>query len=239
MSQRRFNDQEVAKILEGALSENVDRALPTRTTEGMTLTELKDIAREVGIDPVGVERAAHALTEPVARRSPVLGAPTTIQHERTVEGEATREHMQELLTTIRRVMARQGVVSVELDSLEWQARDATGARYVSVTPGKGRTLIRSMGNLRDGAFVYFFGGGFLGGTLLGMGSLVALKATGLLATLGFWPAPVIAAAAIFPARLLWRRKVQHEDDDLRVVVARLAEELSVELEGLSPGGADE
>jgi hypothetical protein len=216
MSERRFNDQEVAKILESALSENMDRALPARTSEGMTLAELQDIAREVGIDPVGVERAALALSEPAGRRSPMLGAPTTVQHERTVEGEVSQEHMQELVTTIRRVMARQGVVSVELDSLEWRARDALGARYVSITPGKGRTLIRALGNFRDGVAALFGGG-----TVLGLA------------------APVVAAAAFFPARFVWRRKARQEEDDLRAVVARLAEQLAGEFERPPHGGADD
>jgi hypothetical protein len=234
MSERRFNDQEVAKILESALSENMDRALPARTSEGMTLAELQDIAREVGIDPVGVERAALALSEPAGRRSPMLGAPTTVQHERTVEGEVSQEHMQELVTTIRRVMARQGVVSVELDSLEWRARDALGARYVSITPGKGRTLIRALGNFRDGVAALFGGG-----TVLGFLSLAFLKASGLLSILGFWAAPVVAAAAFFPARFVWRRKARQEEDDLRAVVARLAEQLAGEFERPPHGGADD
>ncbi len=102
-NERRFNDDKIASIIEQAsasqqfeqdLAESASPAnsLGVRSNnavpagQGLTLTQLQEIGREVGIDPVYMERAAVALergdTVPT-RRQRWLGLPIGVS--RTIE----------------------------------------------------------------------------------------------------------------------------------------------------------
>src|SRR5690348_2471739 len=61
MTDRRYNDKEMAAIFRAATEglQSPQREVPTE--EGLTLTELQAIGREVGISPDAVAQAAQAL----------------------------------------------------------------------------------------------------------------------------------------------------------------------------------
>jgi hypothetical protein len=81
--ERRYTDDEVAAIFEAAsapVAPREDTADPTPT--GLTLAELQNIGREVGIAPDRIARAAAALNgrqPPIARRTD-LGMPVSAAH---------------------------------------------------------------------------------------------------------------------------------------------------------------
>ncbi len=84
MSERRYDEDEVAQIFERA-TEAQKASLPaSRGGDGLTLAELQDVGREVGLTPELVERAARSLdstSRPQDRK--ILGLPVGVG--RTVE----------------------------------------------------------------------------------------------------------------------------------------------------------
>jgi hypothetical protein len=74
MSERRYNDEEVAAIFERA-SETELTALPAPAEgRGLTLAALQDIGREVGISPESISLAARSLDQ-TGRPAPPAGIP--------------------------------------------------------------------------------------------------------------------------------------------------------------------
>ncbi len=58
MGEQRYNDDEVAEIFANAADTQDVARRPTNSTSGLTLAELQDIGREVGISPEAVAQAA-------------------------------------------------------------------------------------------------------------------------------------------------------------------------------------
>ncbi len=222
MTERRYSDDEVALILREATEAPATSPVAGRAPDGITLDQLKEIAREVGIDPGAVESAARALAvRPApARRGGLIGATTTPSSETVIAARIPDEKMGEVVAIIRRAMGRQGIVGHELGSLEWRARDALGGRYVSIRPTERGTRVRAFGNFRDGALSVFLGGGVGGGAVLG----AVLKSTPLAAALGIGVLPVAAAGALLTTRFLWRRLGEREARALQRVVTDLERE---------------
>ena len=211
MTERRYDDREVALILK-ATAESGARRPGTASSDGLTLAELKDIAAEVGLDPSAVERAAGALdVRPTGRVAALFGGKVVSQYERIIDAQISEEDHQSLVLAIRRAMGRQGVVGTELDGLEWKARDGVGGRYVSVHRQGDRTVVSVLGNFRDGAAALFLMNATMGGVI----SLAVLKKTALLAALGLGVGPLVVAAMFAPAWGLWRWWSRREDAALR------------------------
>lgn len=240
MDDRRYSDEEMALILRKATERSLSpRSLGER--DGLTLEQLKAIAREVGIDPAAVESAARGLAsrEPQGRGGALVGAAATPSAEVVVPVDVTAEKLGEVVSIIRRVMGRQGIISHELGALEWRARDVVGGRYVSLRPTAGGTRIRAFGNFRDGALSTFVVGGMAGGALLA----ALLKSLGVAALLGVGTGPVAVAAALLSARFVWKRIGDHEARTLERVVAELEEAIGSPPPALTtpddtaPGGA--
>ena len=84
MSERRYDEDEVAEIFERA-TEAQGRSLPGgRSAEGLTLQELQEVGREVGLSADLVARAAHSLDmAPQVHGRKLLGLPVGVG--RTVE----------------------------------------------------------------------------------------------------------------------------------------------------------
>ncbi len=216
MTERRYDEEEVAIILQRAAETRVGGA------EGMTLAQLKEVAAEVGIDPAAVETAAGALDRRVASTpSPLLGTPAAPQYEQTVDVPFDRIDQADVALAIRRAMERHGVLETRENGLEWRARDAGGGRYVSVLPRGDGTLVRVLGNFRDGALAWLVGGG----TMTGVATLVLLKSLGVLVPgpakgLGFLAA---ALAGFLGGRLLWAWRYRQERRRLAATLEAVVE----------------
>jgi hypothetical protein len=217
VTERRYDDDEVALILKRA-AESSAVQLAGRS-DGLTLSQLRQVAAEAGMDPNSVENAAQALDTRVAESiSPLLGTPLSPQYERAVPGQLREEDLGEIVLAIRRAMGRQGVITQDLGGFQWRARDGLGARYLTIQRVGDRTLVRGLGNFRDGALATSLLSGALGATA----TLAILKAAGLLAAIGLGAAPLLALGAYLPARALWRRFFRREDQRLRETVAEAA-----------------
>ncbi len=221
MSERRYDEEEVALILH--------RAVEAAATDqeggagvGLTLAELKEIAAEAGIDASRVETAATSLE--VRRERALtpssLGLPPTVQIERVVPAKLDADLLPQLLDLIRSEFARQGIVEEVLGGFEWRARSVMGGRYVSIRGEGDTTRVRVLGNYRDGLLTFAFGpgpimavlGGLLGGALSGANPLVIFP-VGLLA----W------ASALVPWRALFGRERKALRRVLDAIEQRLGE----------------
>lgn len=154
---RKFNDQEVALIIKRAAELQQTEQLEQEPANAMTLGEIEQIAREAGIDPQLIRRAAQGLDRPTAvnRPSPWLGSPSRLVFERVVDGEVPVEEFEPLVNEIRRTFGENGVPSVLGRTLAWTSMVTGGRKHqhgraidVSVTSRGGLTTIRVEEELR-------------------------------------------------------------------------------------------
>ncbi|HEU4719757.1 MAG TPA: hypothetical protein VFS59_00225 [Gemmatimonadaceae bacterium] len=230
---RRFNEKEVAEIIKRA-SELQQLESTPESTAGMSLAELEQVAREAGIDPALVRRAASDLDTRVTDRqpSPFLGAPTTLVLERTIDGEMPVEEYETVVLEIQRELGGVGSASTLGRSLVWTMQRDPGPRartrtvQVTITPRNGRTTIRmeeSLGQLAGGLF-----GGLMGG--LGAGTSGIAMGIGM----GVFDSAAITVAIIagmvsgsyMLARTIFGRVVTGRGERLQHLMSRLAEHVS-------------
>lgn len=182
----RYSEDEVALILRRAAEL---QAHPVRGegAEGLTLATLEEIARESGLDPALVRRAAAEIED---RRAAVpanraLGAPPRAIVERRLAVEPTRHAYEVLVAELRRTFGTQGEVSALGRTFGWSSAHP-GIRQITVTviPRESGTVLRveeSFAPLAGGLF-----GGIVGG--LGGGGLGAALGVGL----GVFASPALA-----------------------------------------------
>jgi len=230
---RRFNEKEVAAIIKRA-SELQQVESPAESATGMSLAELEQIAREAGLDPALVRRAAADLDTRVTDRRPsaFLGAPTALVLERTIDGEVPAEEYETMVLEIQRELGGVGSASTLGRSLVWtmtgvdRRRVSTRTVQVTVTPRNGRTTIRMeepLGQLAGGVFGGLMGG--LGGGTSGISFGIGMAV--------FDSAPVAAGliggmigASYLLARTIFGRMVRGRGERLQRLMSRLAEHVA-------------
>jgi len=224
---RRFDDEEVARILERAAELQHRAPLAPPDISGMTLAQLEQVATEAGIDPQHVRDAAAALERetrtPALPGASLLGAPMRLELERTVEGEIPAGASEALAETIRATIPNPGYVSTLGKSFEWNSANPQRALRVTVTPRAGRTVIRieeRLGNLVGGLF-----GGIVGGVGGGGGGTAMGVIGGALHNI---PAAVAAAGvalvgSFLLARTIFRKVVRYRAGELHRLLDALAE----------------
>jgi len=181
--ERRYNEEEVALILRKAVESSPSLSASRDESHAVTLTELKEIAGEVGIEPARIEAAARSLDAAESTVKRFMGVPSAVHLTRLVDVELREDDLPKMLIIIRDVLARQGIVSEVLGGLEWQARGAMGGQYVSIRPQDGGTRLQVLGNFRDGVFGVGAATGLLG--LIGggaIGTTVGLPVAAVVAT---------------------------------------------------------
>lgn len=210
--ERRYTEEEVARILK-------DSAQGGEAT-GLTLRQLEEIGREVGIAPEAIRAAAARAGANPGSRSGLFGAPATTEQERHLPGSVRPDQHEGLLLAIRRAMGRHGVVTQSDTGVEWKARDALGGRYVTVQTAGDETVVRGFGNFRDGiAFATMFTGAVT--------FFVSLALIKLYGVLGLGAAPVVGLGAWLPAQFFWRRRYAAEQRALDAAVAGASHYLEV------------
>lgn len=239
-SSRRYNEKEVALIIQQA-SELQEADAPGESSAGMSLIELEQIARETGLDPALIRRAAADLDTRVTDRAPsrFLGAPSTLRLERTIDGEISPDEYEAIVLEIQRTVGGMGAASTLGRTLQWTSA-GTGRRrlsgrmvQVTLTPKNGRTSIRieepvsqvaralfavSMGAIGMGMMpLVSVGGGYLGTALAGPTAAVgAAVATG---------AAFLGTTYLF-ARTVFNKIVSSRGDTLQTLMSRLAEHVA-------------
>ena len=213
IDRRRYTDREMALILKRAAELQEQGPSTGIREQSYTLLELEQVAAEVGIDPRYVVEAANAVdAEPTTKRAPLLGAPTTYQVSRFVEGEVPEAEFAELLDAIRRVTGRHGEVNRVLGSLEWRTMGPRGETYVTISPRQGKTAMRIGGQYGLGAGLVYgvvgtIGAALLVGTSVSTGSAIDL---GTLAAVG--------AGSYLAARTAWQVVAARTERRLRKIL---------------------
>ena len=224
---RRFNDKEVARIIKHA-SELQEEEAPAESSTGLSLVELEQVAKEAGLDPALIRRAAADLDTRITdqRPSAVLGAPTTLRLERTIDGEVPVEEYEAIVLEVQRTFGAVGTAATLGRTLSWTLSSANrrhSARSVQVviTPRGGRTTIRveeQMGTLVGGLFGGAAGvGSGLSGPAIGIG--VGVLHSGV-ATIGMVGA--VLSGAYLVARTIYGRVTNRRGEQLQTLMSRLA-----------------
>jgi hypothetical protein len=230
---RRFNEKEVALIIKRA-SELQQNETTAESTTGMSLAELEQVAREAGLDPALVRRAAEDLDTRVTDQTPsrFLGAPTALRLERTIDGEVPADEYEAMVLEMQRLLGGVGTASTLGRTLQFSLTGATRqhasgrAVQVTVAPRNGRTTIRieePLGPLAGGLFGGLMGG--MGGGLMGPAIAVgaaafhsAIVATGLVG--------VAVGSSYLLARTIYGNIVRRRGEKLHELMSRLVEHAS-------------
>ena len=161
--ERRYTDDEVALILRRAADFGGETG-PSRP-DGLSLAEIQQVAREVGIDPATIAQAAAALpTRRQDRLAAILGGPTQYRLEATVPRRTSDADLGRILQSIRRAAGRQGRATLVLDSVEWRtSSEREGSQlFVTVTTGDNGTTIEVIGDRQSTAALLFLVPGVAG-----------------------------------------------------------------------------
>jgi hypothetical protein len=230
---RRFNEKEVALIIKRASELQQNEATPESIT-GMSLAELEQVAREAGLDPELVRRAASDLDTRVTDQTPnrFLGAPTVLRLERTIDGEVPTDEYEQLVLEIQGRLGEVGSASTIGRSLQWTVQSAARRRastrtvQVTISPRNGRTTIRieeRLGGLAGGVF-----GGLMGGVGGGTTGISAGIGMGVLhswaAFAGIWGGVVVGSYIL--ARTIFGRVARGRGEALQDLMSRLVEQAS-------------
>lgn len=123
MTDRRFNDEEVAAIFQRATEAQQDpeRRLPSgESGDGLTLAELQEIGRQVGIAPELVVRAAASVVQvgnPTSRQ--FLGLPIGVGRTIELDRELSQAEWERLVVDLRETFDARGSTRQEGSFRQW------------------------------------------------------------------------------------------------------------------------
>jgi hypothetical protein len=187
---RLYSEQEVAAILRR--SAKLQRESEATETSGLTLTELKHIATEVGIDPAHVEAACADVRRGVREDSEAaagsLFLPLTSEDSHVVRGEIGDGQWEDVADDIRSLYGGFGTVGQVGSQLSWtHARFPEPSIQVSVASRAGRTKVHAQTDYSN--LMAFF--------MPGMFATSAIVAAVTIETLGLPTAAVIVAIGLW------------------------------------------
>ncbi len=143
---RRYTDREVALVLRRAAAIDERGSTDTAPARGLTLRELHEIAREVGLSPAAIDQAVGGLRSGGhAAGVSLMGAPVSHKTVRAVPGRLQDEALQGLIRVIEEQVDATGTVTEALGTVRWTSV-ARGHRFsptmqVSLTPADGETRV--------------------------------------------------------------------------------------------------
>jgi hypothetical protein len=136
---RRFTDREVTAVLRKAVE--IDERRGREAREALSLEDLREIAKEVGISPGAMDEAVHALGRR-AQGPDLLAAPLTHRAVHDVRGELDRGGLAQLLRVVDDRADGAGNVTEALGAVRWTSEDRFSTMQISLTPEAGRTRIQ-------------------------------------------------------------------------------------------------
>jgi hypothetical protein len=223
---RRFDEREIARILERAAELQHRQPLEPTAATGLTLTELEQVAAEAGIDARHVRAAAAALDQEAPVAGALLGAPVRIELERTVDREVRPDAYGALANVIRETLASPGYASTLGKSFEWASANPQRVLRVTITPRAGLTTLRieeRFGNLVGGLF-----GGIVGGLGGGGGGAAIGVIGGAFGNigLGLAAAGLALVGSFLLARTIFRSVARRRMGQLHRLLDALTEQLA-------------
>lgn len=188
---RRYNEAEVAAIFQWAAQASPQESAaaaspPESLTTGLTLAELKEIGREVGIPGEAITAAAQAVNraEPVTSRR-FLGLPLGVSHSVQLDRRLTDEEWEAAVVDLRETFEAQGKLSSHGSLRQW----TNGNLQALLEPtSDGRHRIRLRTTKGDARGLLTAGLGMIAASatmLTAAGVLGALGDTGMVSAAGF------------------------------------------------------
>lgn len=151
MSERRYNENELAEILRAAAEAQSKAPGTSEESSGYSLAEIERLAAEVGIDPAHVGQAAQGLTQrPLKSKGMRLfGGPDRHVIERTIEGTLDDIGWEDAVSELRSIFEGTGTTSEVGTGREWSGGTDFRAVHVSATTRNGKTKLVVTVNRRD------------------------------------------------------------------------------------------
>ena len=190
MTERRFNEAEVAAIFKRAAEAQNTSQEQLPSGQGLTLTELRQIARDVGIAPDLVEQASQVVARagtPTSRK--FLGMPIGVGRTIDLGRKMNDEEWERLVVDLRETFDARGIVKRDGSLRQWTNGNlqalleptATGHRVrLKTVKGDARGLMAAGVGLLTAGF-----GSLVAGVLQGAGvDAGALSSLGVMALSG-------------------------------------------------------
>jgi hypothetical protein len=130
MTERRYGDGEVRKILELATRPEAVGPHPESGADGLTLSDIQSIALEVGIAPEAVSRAATTLDVSATPARKSWGMPIEVARTVPLRRALTDHEWDQLVAELRATFRARGRVMVQGGLREW----ANGNLHACVEP---------------------------------------------------------------------------------------------------------
>ncbi len=154
MSERRFDDEEVTRILgeaaEASVRETTGERRPAAST-GLTLAQLQEIGQQAGIPPERIAAAARAVDRPAPPAAPrLLGLTVGVADVAQLDRRIDDAEWERLVVLLRETFEARGKVQVTGNLRQWtngnlQVLVEPGARgdrvRLRTTHGNARTLL--------------------------------------------------------------------------------------------------
>lgn len=227
---KRFDDDTAGQVLRRAAELQHESNVPVHAGDGLSATDLEQVAHEAGIDPAYVRRAiAEAgVSSPETRRSPVFGEVKALEVLEVLEGEVGADSMDRMLEEVQRAFADGGTVTRTGSSATWSAsRTLASSRLsslvVAITARDGRTEVRITERLDNLSTALFVGLGF-GGSAVGVAISGAVGMGEFGNPLVFGAMAVAAVSGFYgAARTLYTRSTRKRRRELQRLLGRLVE----------------
>lgn len=136
---RRFTDREVALVLKRATE--LEETEAPESAGGLSLDDLREIAREVGISPKALDRAVASLERGPRIGTSLAGPPRVRKAVRAVPSELDQDGIARLMRVVDDRADSTGSITEALGSVRWTGQDRFKSTRVSVTPKDGETTI--------------------------------------------------------------------------------------------------
>ena len=243
---RLYNDETAGQVLRRAAELQHESHVPAHAGDGLSATELEQIANEAGIDPAFVRQAIveAQVSSPETDRSRFLGEVKTLESIEVLEGEVSPDSMDQMVEEVQRAFADGGTVTRTGRSATWSAsRTLASSRLsslvVAITARDGQTEVRITERLDNLSTALFVGLGF-------GGSAVGVAISGAVGMGEFGNPLVFAAMAVTAvtgfvgaARTLYTRSARKRRRELQRLLGRLVD-VSMSGPGMDaiPGSTD-
>lgn len=223
-SDRRYTDQEVALVLQRA-AEIEEQRSSSAGGRGLTLGELREIAKEVGLSPDVIDEAVASVRAGVRPRSvSLLGAPLSNKVMRGVPGRLDEDDLQRLIRVIEDRVEETGTVTEALGTVRWTSI-ARGHKFdrttqVSLSANDAETQIQVVQRYASGLRAMLHGlptawGAMIGGAIAASAAVVPVVGIGL--GLGG------AALGLGIGRSVWQAMARRSAREVERVAGELAE----------------
>lgn len=221
---RRFDDDEIAEILERAASAEESSRQPVADRAGLTLAELQEIGQEVGISPESIAEAAQAVAirsgagdlrggtltgrpgthGPSSLPGPLLGLPRAVGRSVPLPRTLTDAEWERLVVDLRETFAAVGQVESHGSLRTWR----NGNLEVHIEPSADGHRLRMSTRKGDAVPLVLFGGvlSVMGAILLAAG-VAGGEPLGVVVTSGFVAALGVGQLAVARTWLpAWARR---------------------------------